>query len=392
VTGRRIWVAVTVAIACVGGGAACSQGRSGPSARLSVVGTAQVGGGRGHWRDVSSATVVHAGDGIRLKTGTATLGLGGGVSLELRPGTEVALKGPDGGSGRLRPDLRAGLALAVAGNGPPLVVTIDGVVVRTQAGAARLSARPGVVADYSAGVTLKTPQAEVMIPPLFQSSLGTGSAPTAKVPLVYSASDPWDQRFLGGAIETGSRLTSRSEGFSAQIKSNEARGAAFLRRVLPALAGQDFDDTSVDPKRPPGDSLVGAAIVLEGTRGTFRSRWQEVFAFRDLGAPWTLVVADQAVADRPVVSVVDEAIGRAVALLNPPLSPLAPGGARPPAPGTGPGGSSHSPGPGASLPAPGPNGTLPGEPPPVQTGIPLIDNTGNGLVDTLNGLLNGLGH
>jgi len=393
VSGRRILVAVTVAVACIGGGVACSHGRSGPSASLNVVGTAQVGGRANHWRDVSSTAVVHAGDGVRLRTGTATLVLGGGASLELRPGTDVALKGSEVGSARLRPDLRSGLALAVAGSGPALVVTIDGVMVRTRAGAARLSGRPGVVADYSGVVTVKTAQAEVAIPPLFQSALGAGGAPTANVPLVYSASDPWDQRFLGGAIETGSRLTSRSDGFSAQIKSNQIRGAPFLRRILPALAGQDFDDASVDPKRPPGDSLVGAAIVLEGTHGSFRSRWQAVFAFRDLGAPWTLVVADQAVADGHVVSVVDEAIGRTVALLSAALPPPgAPGGPRPSSPGPGSSGSSQTPGPGGSPPAPGPTGSLPGEPPPVQTGVPLIDNTGNSLVDTLNGLLNGLGH
>ena len=83
------------------------------------------------------------------------------------------------------------------------------------------------------------------------------------------------------------------------------------------------------------DTLVGAAITLEGTRGTFAERWAAVFTFRDEGAEWGLVAMDQGVARVPLLNAIDAAIsrgptqfavgppGRPPTSLNPPINTFA---------------------------------------------------------------------
>ncbi len=146
---------------------------------------------------------------------------------------------------------------------------------------------------------------------------------------------------------------------------------------------------------------MGAAIVLEGTRGTFAERWAGVFGFRDEGAQWGLVALDQGVTRVPLLARVDAAVAR---------------GPRPfetiPLPGPSPGNGvalPSGPNPGANPPAPvvtaPPSAVTPTVPvpstvapvPPVDgpgplnTGIPILDETINALVETLSGLLRGLG-
>ena len=123
-------------------------------------------------------------------------------------------------------------------------------------------------------------------------------------PLSYDADDAWDRRFLSDAIELGNELEARSKGFSAQVSPGRrphrrvpARGCCPTSPPSPTFVAALFD-----PKRAPGESLVGAAIALEGTRGTFAERWAGVFGFRDEGAQWGLVALDQGVTRVPLLA------------------------------------------------------------------------------------------
>src|SRR5207253_2242469 len=95
----------------------------------------------------------------------------------------------------------------------------------------------------------------------------------------------------------------------------------FYRRLLPDLAKQPFDASLLDPNRMPGETLVGAAITLGGTRGDFRNRWESVFGFHDEGAPWGLVALAQGVDRTPLLATVDAAIGRVPGLAAQPAPP-----------------------------------------------------------------------
>jgi hypothetical protein len=95
--------------------------------------------------------------------------------------------------------------------------------------------------------------------------------------------------------------------------------------LLPQLATEPaFDDAMVDPDRSPGETLVGAVIVVLSQHGSFVDRWSSVFGFRDDGADWGLVAADQGVDRGPLLAELDGAITRATAPLaggSPPLGP-----------------------------------------------------------------------
>ena len=80
--------------------------------------------------------------------------------------------------------------------------------------------------------------------------------------------------------------------------------------VLPALDEErEYNADLLDPARAPGETLVGAAIAVQGRRGTFRDRWAEVFAFRGAGAAWGLVALDQGVSSAPLLDTIELAIG-----------------------------------------------------------------------------------
>jgi hypothetical protein len=154
----------------------------------------------------------------------------------------------------------------------------------------------------------------------------------------------------------------------------------------------------VNPARPPGDTLVGAAIALESTRGTFAERWAAVFGFRDQNAGWGLVALDQGVARAALLATMDGAVSRAPAQFaaGPPsrlptsLNPPSSGVSTTLAPRTTTTVARVQPGVTTTTTAPPPSGgtstTIVG---PINTGTPL-DATLNSLVNTLTGLLNSL--
>ena len=381
--------------------AACSDGDGRSVARLEVAGRTEVAEGEGEeWQAVRGNRALRAGERVRVVTGTSLVRLGEDRGLALRPGSQIEID-PGGAVGGTRPAaaLQAGDVLMLA-RGPLAVTARDragGAVVRD--GAARVSGGPELrVAAYGGAAQLVAGGRSLDVPALRQASTRPpGELPPAPEPLAYSPADPWDQRFLGDAIELGSQLAARSEGLTGQLRPGEGQSAGFYRQLLPALEREPaFDQALLTPPRPPGETLVGAAIAGEGTRGGFVERWNSVFAFRSQGAAWGLVALDQGVTRVPLLSAVDAAIGRALEVRGraAPPPPLPPPGA--PAGGSGP--SPTAPPTGPVTPAPLPPVPPPPGPPPapptsggVRTGLPLVDDPVNGLIDALGNLLGGLG-
>lgn len=327
---------------------------------------------------------LHQGARVRLLTGTATLALAGGPSLELREDSIVRL-------GTL-PTLVTGEAVVFATEDPVTVVVAGTRVVVS--GVARVSRDLAVsAASYRGQLTLESAGRSLRIPALRQAAVPSlGVLPEAPRPLVYDASDPWDRRFLGPAIDLGAELEAKSQGFTVSVAPGEGSTPESLRRLVPELAGQpEFGAGLLSPTRPPGETLVGATIVALGQRGTFASRWSEVFSFREQGAAWGLVALDQGVTDAAsLIGALDAAIARAPLAFTgpvPPAPPVPTGSARPP--GTTPSRTRPSP---AARPAPSRSG--PPASPPVATPTPrprgALDPVVEPLVDTLSGVLSRL--
>ncbi len=375
--------------------AACSGGGGGPlSARLGPSGGVEVATGGGAYHSVNGSRTLHAGDRVKVGSGKAAIRLHGDRQLELRNGSEVEFAAAAGGTS-LKSSLVSGdLLVTAAGDGDPLDVTVADSEVSVTGGAARLSrGSAATVASYTAGVTVASAGRALQVPARRQVAVpAAGLLPGKPSPLIFKPGDSWDQRFLGDAIDLGNQLVARSRGFTAQLGPGEGRSAGFYRQILPALANEpSFDVASLGPDRSPGEALVGLAITVQGNRGSFADRLASVFAFHDDGAAWGLVALDQGVSRAPLLSGVDEAIGRGPLSLAeaPPVAAPAVGGPTPtPAAAPAPSGGDTIVTPTPSVAPPSP--TAPGAGP-LNTGAPLVDNTVNSLVDVLTGLLGGLG-
>jgi hypothetical protein len=396
---RRVGVAMVLGCALTIAG--CSRSSSSATARLGVAGVAEVSRQGESPRAVSGTRTLKAGDRVRVRDGTATVRLASARQVELRQGSQVELKA-DGNDG-LRPVLVGGDLLAL---GPDAAVTVEvpGVEVVVN-GAARVSRSLNLlIATYERVATVRAGGASITVPALRQAAVpASGVLPIRPTPLEYSPTDSWDERYLADAFDLGNQLATRSRGFTAQLGPTEGRTVGFFRDLLPDLAKEPtFDTPLLNPNRPPGDTLVGAAITLEGKRDSFAARWNAIFAFHEDGAPWGLVALDQGVDRGPLLAAVDGAIRRQpTQFAEVPKGGIAssPDVARPPATATtptappttaAPVAGSRPVQPTTSTIAPAPNPPSGGDGP-LRTGSPVIDNTVNSLVDTLNALLRSLG-
>lgn len=383
---RRAALAAVVTI-LVSAMSACNGGDDPPAARLTVQGVAEVNGAGQARRDVRGSRALKVGDRVRVRTGTAAVRLAGDRRLELREGSTLELAAAPDDS--VRPDLVEGPMLVTASGQPVTVTSSDGEMLVT--GAARISRTLSLnVATYR-GSTEVTSGGRTMSVPAFRqvTVAAAGLLPARPAPVEYVGSDPWDQRLLGEAVELGSQLIAKSRGFTSQSASGQNRTVAEFRRLLPALESEPAFATLFDPARPAGETLVGAAIVLESRRGSFEDRWRGVFGFRGDGADWGFVAADQGVDRTAVLRLIDGAIGRAP-------TPVFAGGTvpttAPPPVVTVPRGRAT---PTTLPPGPVPTTTIPLSPPPttpgpLNTGSPVLDDTVNSLLETIDSLLKGL--
>jgi hypothetical protein len=402
---RRPITAVVATMGLAVALAGCTTKSTPPVAgRLTVDGQAEVLHPGEDRREVSGSRNLEAGDRVRVRQGTAVIQFRDDRRFELRQGSDVELL-PREATNDIRPTLVAGDLLIVS-DSQALVVGANGAEISVQ-GDARVSRGVSLlVATYEGAAQLNANGSSIAVPALRQASLPpTGTFPKSVSPLEYSSSDSWDERYLSDAMDLSNQLKGRSDGFTSQLGSSEGRSLNYFRELFPRLAAEPaFTAALLNPGRSPGETLVGAAISLEGTRGTFAERWAAVFGFRDQGAEWGLVAMDQGVGRVPLLTAIDDAInrgptqfavgppGRPPTSLNPPMS----GGATSSVPATTTT-TAVRPRPGqtttTTTPAPGgtPNTTtntsITG---PLNTGTP-VDNAVNDLVNTLTGLLRSLG-
>jgi hypothetical protein len=356
--------------------------------------------GSSSFEEVDERRSVHVGDRLRVDEGSAVLELGDQRRAELRKGSEIVLRaGPPGGAS-IAPELAAGDVLLSAAVEPFEASTPD-VRASVSGGSARLSrGSPVVLATYSGRAGVSSAGSTLEVPALRQVSVPAGAPlPPRPSPLSYQPGDSWDQRLLGDAIELGDQLVARSRGFTAQIGTGQGKTPGFYRIILPALENEPgFDVAALGPNRDPGEALVGLAITVEGRRGTFDERVRSVFGFHDEGAAWGIVALDQGVTRAPLLASIDEAIGRGPrsvaeggpAPTPPPPPPTSTPTRRPTATTAPPRTRGTVVSPPTTVPPP-PNNMPSGDPGPLRTGVPAVDNTVNSLVDLLRGLLGGLG-
>lgn len=427
---RLTLVAVLALTALIGTG--CTRSSAKTAGRLTVTGRAEVAANDGGLHVVTHSRTLRSGEQVRMIDGTAMLGLGQGRELELRKGSVVRLAvTTSAGRSDTRGELVGGDVLVETSSDAANLVAGDTTVQVT--GVARVSRGVAVVVGvYRGAAGVETAGRSASVPALRQVTIPAPGLPSRATPLAITAGDAWDQRYLGSAIDLGNQLVARSRGFSAQLPAGTAANASFFRQILPGLTSQPVDSL-LDATRPAGETLVGAAITLDGTKGQFADRWSSVFGFHDDGAPWGLVALDQGVSGDHLLATIDAAIDKAVTPSNQLASPAPAGGAATGGASTGAatGGGTSTPGSATTQPATGPSGgtgtsagtgttpttvpatsgggtstgsggagtstgaaptTLPGsDRGPVDLGIPVVDDTLNAVIDTLSGLLRAIG-
>jgi hypothetical protein len=315
-----------------------------------------------------------------------------------------------------QPALLRGDVLATA-KSTPLTITAGNADAGVRDGAAHVTRGLGVIAaSYVGDLAVSSAGRDMTVPALRQAAVpGPGLLPPGATPLDYRADNPWDRRYLGDAIDLGDELQARSDGFTAQLSSGEGHTAGFYRQLLPGLESEPaFTQELLPPDMAPGETLVGAAITLEGKNGDFLSRWKSVFDFRGQGARWGLVALDQHVTRAPLLSSVDDALGRrsvgttaaaaapaagnaaaaAAGLL--PTTPSSPPAQNPSTGGGGTGSGGGSGGGGGGGPGPSPTTTVLPNPggllPPLLNPPPPNSPTTTAPPNAVGGLLQGVGN
>jgi hypothetical protein len=299
--------AVVTALVAFGSGlVGCTSRALGPGeARLTISsGRAEVAVTGENWHSAHSDQHLHRNDRVRVLQGLTEVHFSADRTVELRPGAEVQVLP--------QPALLKGDVLVTA-KGTQLTVAAGSADARVSDGAAHVSRALGVTAaSYVGEVAVTSAGRDLVVPALRQAGVpGPGLLPANPTPLDYRADNPWDRRYLGDAIDLGDELQARSQGFTAQLAPDEGHTAGFYRQLLPALESQSgFTQALLGPDMAPGETLVGAAIAVQGRGGDFLDRWRSVFAFHSQGARWGLVALDQHVTRAPLLSEVDNALGR----------------------------------------------------------------------------------
>jgi hypothetical protein len=304
---RARWAVALLAVGLLAPAGCSDDGPAEGEARLEVQGEAIVDRAGGDRDVVTDRTDVGPGDRIELTDGTATMALRGGTRFELR-----AADGKDDAASVVRmarvPELEGGdLLVTTPGR---TSVSAAGTSVEVARGAAKLTRALGMgVEVYDAAVAVDSAGQERKVPALRSLLVPALGRPQPLRPVTYDAADAWDRRYLGDAIELGQRLEDIASSYTSTLRPGEGRTPGFFRLVLPGLDEEpSFSAELLDAARPPGETLIGAAIADLGHRGDFTARWTSVFSFRDDGAEWGIVALDQAVSRTPLLGSITEAI------------------------------------------------------------------------------------
>jgi hypothetical protein len=277
-------------------------------ARLEVDGVAIVDRVDGGSERVTDQLLLREGDRVASQQGSMRLVLSDGAVLEGRAGSDAEPTVVEVGE---VPELLDGELLAEATTGVVVAAAGNEISLAPGPGAMRVARSLAVdTTTYAGTVPVDSAGQRRVVGAYRRLSVSVlGSPPSRPRPMGYDASDPWDQRYLGEWIDLGERLRNLVGAYSATIRPGEGRTPGFFRLVLPALAEESqFTPDLLSADREPGETLVGAAITQLGTEGTFRERWRSVFEFRDEGAEWGLVAADQQVEGEPLVAGLEAAL------------------------------------------------------------------------------------
>ncbi len=361
----------------------------GGSVALEVTGRAVLTENGGSRTVASGRYRVAEGTTVEVVEGVAVATMGDGARLELREGFGGAV---DSRALIQRPVvLLAGDLLVEAGDGA-VTVEAAGTIVRV-GGAGRVSRFAAVTAAlYEGDGGVESVDRRLEVPALRQAVVpDLGLVPARAEPLVYDERDPWDRRFLGAAMRLTDELDARSRGFTAQLAA-EGR-AALGDHVARLTAGTAATFSGLlDAERPPGETIVGAAIAAE--TGDAARAWSAVFSFRDEGAAWGLVALDQGVDRERLLARLDGAIAEAPLLFAAPGTPASRRTGPPPAPPTtepAPLPPPAPPGGGAGPPPPSPAPPAPpdDEPTPVDPVLDPVLEAVDEVTELLGGLLGG---
>lgn len=286
------FAAVVALVACGDGGQPAED-----EARLRVSGSATVDFAAGGTETVDGDVTLAFGDIVTVDGGTATLELAGGQTYELRADptpTTLEVGAP--------PTLTDGDVLVT--DGFPAQVRHASTTV-SALGAMKLDASVPEVVSYTGRARIDGAGSLDEVLGLRQVVLTSSATPEA---IEYDGADPWDRRYLADAIAFGDRLEALARGYTADLGARTP-SVNFYEAVLPALAEEREFGADLLDDRAAGETIVGAAIVVQGRDGTFRDRWEAVFGFRDQGAAWGLVALDQGVSSAPLLDTVELAVG-----------------------------------------------------------------------------------
>lgn len=273
------------------------DGPGAEEARLTVSGSATVTLADGATETATGTTTLAFGDTVVVDDGAAVVELAGGQRYELRAEpepSELVIGAP--------PTLLAGDALI--SDGFPAQVRHESTTVSAQ-GAAKLSSGIPAVTSYAGRARIDGAGSLDEVLGLRRVVLTSSAVPE---PLTYDGADEWDRRFLGDAVAFGNRLEALARGYTADLGPGGGQTVSFFEAVLPALDDEREFGADLLADRDVGETLVGAAIVVQGRNGTFRERWDEVFSFRELGAAWGIVALDQGVSSAPLLDAVELAV------------------------------------------------------------------------------------
>ncbi|WP_436793502.1 hypothetical protein [Actinospongicola halichondriae] len=349
--------------------ASCSDdgGPAADEARIEVDGSVTVVAADGSTGTLTNDATLDFGDRVTVDAGSAMVELAGGQQYELRSGptpSVLEIASP--------PVLASGDVLVVAGF--PAQVRLGTTTVSAMGAMKVVSAVPSVV-SYAGRARIDGAGRLDEVVALRQVVL-TSSA--IAEPLVYDGADEWDRRYLAEAMAFGDRLEALGRGYTADLGADSVRSASFYEAVIPALGDDREFSADLLGDRRAGETIIGASIVVQGRDDTFRTRWNEVFEFRDEGAAWGLVALDQGVSSAPVLDTVE----LAVAAPQPPSTSTVPSTptstSRPPVPTTD--GSD-----------PGPTTSTPPDPDPTPPTTGLLDPIADPVAAILEDLLGIIG-
>lgn len=324
---RRRVALLAAVLALAGVLAACNrskvegEGRLDPDGRILLT-------RKGDLTTVSRSRSLVAGDTIEVAEGMAKVALPGGDVIELRPSAVVVL---DRGI-----DLRRG-AMLVTAEAAPRTLRAAGSQVEVS-GAVRLDATLALrVAIYRGYAVVTSGGRTYDVAALREASVPVAGLFQGPRPLAIDENDAWDQRYLGDAASKGPELESRARGFTGQVASANATSPAYYRSVLPGLAAEpDFQQDRLGRLGRPagaqpgerfraGDVLLGAAVALQGKRGSFAQRFDAAVSLRSQGASWSLIAVDQQVPSIDgLLRLIDGAVNAAPLELAAPGAPARP--------------------------------------------------------------------